>query len=790
MRPLACLLLSVWVGTLSAETIGKPGANELVLADGGKSAATVVVAENAGVWEKKAAADLALFLEKMSGAKVAAAASVPAGDSPALIVGQAAIAADPSLSTALVEAAKKAKPDPVLRSDAIVLKRAGNRVYLAGLNDDCHYYAVAEFLKRCGCRWYLPTEFGECIPEHATLKVGELNDVYAPFFEVRRYWLSWNGDTTGKDEFMRRNFFNDISVPSGHCLGKYTKDLIPPGKSMFNVPISEDRTAEHVAKQILPAFEKGETIMLGLEDGVYESDSAQDKELNALQYDKYFLTQSYTDAFMQLYNKTSAILLKHAPQSKSKIGFLIYSNITLPPVKDVTAAKPLVGYLAPIDFDPIHGMDDVRSGPRREYKDVMYKWAKVMERRLVIYDYDQSMLVWRDIPNPSHQAFRCDVKHYRQAGLMGVDVESRGAMATIFLNLYLRGELMWNPDVDVDAKLAEFYPKFYGPAAKPMEAYWSAIYQAWENTLATEHEYFVSPAIYTPELIATLRKHLAAAEEAVKPLAAKTPTPREKQVLDRLQFTKLGFEVIDSYAAMTQSAATDCDFAKAVAAGERGLAAREKLTELNGTFTTYKKIGEHGYAWWPGEVQQFRELAPFTSGDKGALVAKTPVEWNFRRDPDNVGAKAGWQKQAPDLAAWDKLPQPVSFADRQANAGQWERLRTDLYAQAQSVVTADYQSFTGQMWYQTDLTLDASQAQGPLHLKFPGMFNEAWLFINGEEVAHREFKGVWWMNDYRFEWDVDVAGKLKAGANSVVVRLNNPHHFGGIFRRPFVYRAK
>ena len=63
---------------------------------------------------------------------------------------------------------------------------------------------------------------------------------------------------------------------------------------------------------------------------------------------------------------------------------------------------------------------------------------------------------------------------------------------------------------------AEFYPKFYGPAAGPMKEYWSAIFQAWESTIATEHEYFVAPAIYTPELIAKLRKNLESAEEIVK----------------------------------------------------------------------------------------------------------------------------------------------------------------------------------------------------------------------------------------------------------------------------------
>jgi hypothetical protein len=131
----------------------------------------------------------------------------------------------------------------------------------------------------------------------------------------------------------------------------------------------------------------------------------------------------------------------------------------------------------------------------------------------------------------------------------------------------------------------------------------------------------------------------------------------------------------------------------------------------------------------------------------------------------------------------------VTVEDRIRNAGQWEQLRSDVYAQAQGVVTADYQSYTGYGWYQANIDLTAEQNGGPVHVRFPGLFNECWLYVNGEEVAHRPFKGVWWMNDYRFEWDVDLAGKLKAGTNSVVVRINNPHHFGGMFRRPFLYRA-
>ncbi|SVD14821.1 uncharacterized protein METZ01_LOCUS367675, partial [marine metagenome] len=42
---------------------------------------------------------------------------------------------------------------------------------------------------------------------------------------------------------------------------------------------------------------------------------------------------------------------------------------------------------------------------------------------------------------------------------------------------------------------------------------------------------------------------------------------------------------------------------------------------------------------------------------------------------------------------------------------------------------------------------------------------------------------------YRFEWDVDLTGKLKSGKNVLALVCKCEHHFGGMFRRPFLYRA-
>src|SRR6185503_21345739 len=85
---------------------------------------------------------------------------------PKILIGKAAIMADPQTRSALQRVAKN---DPVVQADAISVRRQGNRVYIAGSNDESHYFATSWLLQQWGCRWYMPTEFGEVIPRRERL---------------------------------------------------------------------------------------------------------------------------------------------------------------------------------------------------------------------------------------------------------------------------------------------------------------------------------------------------------------------------------------------------------------------------------------------------------------------------------------------------------------------------------------------------------------------------------------------------------------------------------------------
>ena len=706
IRVVLALLAIMLPAGLHAAEVGTKSPTPLAIVANRAPKAAIVVAVDASGWEAKAAADLRSYIKEMSGAELPLLHQVPRSGA-AILVGRAALSAEPMLAARLERVAKK---NPLVQADAIAVLRRGSRLYVAGTNDESHYFAVSWLLQQWGCRWYLPTAFGEVVPEHEDLTVGALDHAYAPPFELRYYWLAWNADETGADAFQHRNFMSNARTAGpGQVLDTYTSDITPPGGSHFDVPFSALATAQHVASKIGADYAAGRNISLAIADGTYSS--PEDRSL-VTEFDPYMLRPSFTDAMLTFYNNVADLLRRKYPDSKAKLGGLAYSNVTLPPRLVKHLAPNFVMWMAPIDIDPNHAMDDPRSAPRQAYRAMLQQWARVTQGRLAIYDYDQSMLVWRDLPNPSHHVFARDVKEYRRLGLLGFGTESRGASATIFLNLFFRGQLMWNPDADTGRMLAEFYPAFYGPVAGPMAHYWTELFQAWAATEVTEHEYLVVPAIYTPALVQALRLHLEEAEAMLRQLRG-TMGRNESLYAQRMEFTRLSFDIIAYYVAMTTAAARDVDFGTAVRAGEAALAARLGLAQMNPTFTTrvvgvVPETSQTGAAWFPGEVEQMRALAGLTDGTRGTLVTRLPLEWSFAVEkplPEN------WTYSDPEGAEAGRNLSPP--------AGEWRTVRTDVYLQGQGVQAVGGQGALGHYWYRSSVELAQARRSHPHPLSRP-----------------------------------------------------------------------
>ena len=68
---------------------------------------------------------------------------------------------------------------------------------------------------------------------------------------------------------------------------------------------------------------------------------------------------------------------------------------------------------------------------------------------------------------------KAEASYYSGGGDQDVHGHVFALPASTHLNDYIRSQLLWDPDLDVEALLQEYCTLFYGPAAKPMREFWS-----------------------------------------------------------------------------------------------------------------------------------------------------------------------------------------------------------------------------------------------------------------------------------------------------------------------------
>src|ERR1051326_5189788 len=145
--------------------------------------------------------DLAMYLEKISDAKIEIKQGAPDASEariPILISDLATKQFGP--------AKKKAGHKQGFR---VVVSAKG--IGLLGESDLAASYAIYEMLDRLGCRWYMPSEMGEVIPQTKTIRLKVSHESLAPGTLYRGIWYA-------DDAFRRRNRMGGLLLSAGHAL--------------------------------------------------------------------------------------------------------------------------------------------------------------------------------------------------------------------------------------------------------------------------------------------------------------------------------------------------------------------------------------------------------------------------------------------------------------------------------------------------------------------------------------------------------------------------------------------
>lgn len=101
-------------------------------------------------------------------------------------------------------------------------------------------------------------------------------------------------------------------------------------------------------------------------------------------------------------------------------------------------------------------------------EDLIQRW-KQKANHLMIYDYWALPTQNLDVPFNYLENPREKIPFWHQNGVEGFYAETSYSSMAAGLALYIGGKLMWDPQADVDALLAEFYQKSFGEAALPIQ---------------------------------------------------------------------------------------------------------------------------------------------------------------------------------------------------------------------------------------------------------------------------------------------------------------------------------
>ncbi len=522
----------------------------------------VVIGARATASEKYAAQELAWHLEKITGRKIAIIGeeAAPPEGAKVIAVGESRWTKEEDVAGLGVEQYLiNVQPSRV----AIV---GGRKAAITAPNGSIHVrdrgtlYGVYAFLEGLGVRWYRPEPWGWHIPSTTTVEV-KLGKTVSPVPAfIGRQAVSttcrWDGQTPAELEEsvvwsvrQRTNVKTSKEAKYGGTveagMDHAHSRIIPPAKYLekhpeyfalvngkrgnpgtgrtpqlcLGNPELQEIFAQNVIKQ---AKEKPQAISISVDP---DDGTQRERRMCActlcLAMDDPANPELMSNRVFGFTNIVARKVAKEVPEAK--LGLYAYSMHTEPPTLFEGLEPNIILAIANINSwsDWSKQLTDPESWQNNRFLNLANEWKKRVANPFWMREY--SAYGWAG-PVPMYRLLKERIATYRDLGVEGFDYSNRPNRGPQMLYLYLKAQLQWNPDLDVDHELDLFYTNYYGPAAKPMKAYHERSMEAFEafgvgtgparttiNSGARGMHLF-----YTPALVEALGKDLEEAKELAK----------------------------------------------------------------------------------------------------------------------------------------------------------------------------------------------------------------------------------------------------------------------------------
>ena len=430
-----------------------------------------------------------------------------------------------------------------------------NTVVISGGSENGLKFGVYRFLEKyLGLRRLFPGKLGDHLPINKTIEIpAEVYKDKPAYFSRYLGSGAYTAQTREYYDWVRSLGSNNPRIYMGHYLfallpqekyGKTNPDFYPelngkrvvpqPGQRTFWQPcFTAAGVAEAVAENAIKHLEKGfkrepgvvianddprrQTVSLGVNDAGGYCTCARCNQVNGNSVN-YAGIQSKSASYVAFINKVANIVTARYPDCR--IPFLAYAAVAEIPPNTGKLNKRLVPEL---DYDSMYTADPVL---RDNFRKVFKAWSNsVKELALGDYVYGQPFILPRvNFSTFSEQiiwAYDNGARHYYGECYPGNEwVEGP--------KVYLITKLLWNPELDINALLKDWYECCVGKKAAPyMQQYFANLEKFWTKDVvktAWFQEKRVYPSFgktdyleaYTPEALykneALLKKCVELAE--------------------------------------------------------------------------------------------------------------------------------------------------------------------------------------------------------------------------------------------------------------------------------------
>lgn len=360
---------------------------------------------------------------------------------------------------------------------------------------------VYHFLRDLGFRWYMPGEIGMVIPGAATVDISGRDAEGAPHYTYRKlHGFNFDEDPEAAIWYKRVGFGSVRYINLNHSFTDWAEKYAEkhpeyfavidgrshlesvPDKKRVALNYTEPGVLEQVVEDARKYFEKNP------DEPIYpvvpnDSHRVHDEGEETLSYIKKarYSPGWLSDLVWGFVNKAAKRIYEHYPDKL--IGSLAYAY----------------QFEAPTMIDEFSPNVVVMHSRKRlwfwdsEYKKHVWKnlhdYTRLNPAEQYIWEYYN--LRSRDtkqewIPFVSPRMIAEDIKELKPYS-SGEFIQAKQSRETnklvkpglYHLNLYVTARALWDPDLDIEQLLDEYYREYYGPAAEPMRQFWEELENLW-----------------------------------------------------------------------------------------------------------------------------------------------------------------------------------------------------------------------------------------------------------------------------------------------------------------------